>query len=411
MSSSLNSSDAHARSMLPKFKDCTFESDKNPQSFLVWIRLLSGIIRTLPGGLALERFLDNFLGRDLHVTSTRPAFLDRPELQVPELRASPSRSQATSRSADLPPDAQPEDKSNATENTADTVEPPDQNPQTYGDLSDASMQLDLMLFNILFTIVIGSYQGLIAGLTGAHARYTFGIIALWEHVAMGASNRRMKALSDMQELMYHGDAGKWKIDFLNRAREVFASNLTVEHFIMQCAFKSFEGKERQVQGLIVQDINSDDIKPGMNLDLYASKYSSFVATIDSGRSAGKLVQSATTPKHCTHCNKDGHTVDVCRKRIRQEKAAKAEQAQSDDATSADEEEEPCTYCNREGHTENECRIKQRAMKRAQKKSAKEQPRTSTSDSGSKKSTENKSPADDREAHMAELFKILSTRHD
>ena len=45
----------------PKFKDCSFDSDKNPGYFLVWIKLISGIVRNLPGGAELEAFLDCYL--------------------------------------------------------------------------------------------------------------------------------------------------------------------------------------------------------------------------------------------------------------------------------------------------------------------------------------------------------------
>ena len=56
-----------------------------------------------------------------------------------------------------------------------------------------------------------------------------------------------------------------------------------------CAFKSFEGKNSQVQSMIANHINDDGmIRPGMNFDLLASEYSSFIATMN----AGKLSVSA-----------------------------------------------------------------------------------------------------------------------
>ena len=34
----------------PKFKDCTFDSDKKPEYLRTWLRLLSGIVHNIPNG-------------------------------------------------------------------------------------------------------------------------------------------------------------------------------------------------------------------------------------------------------------------------------------------------------------------------------------------------------------------------
>ena len=65
----------------------------------------------------------------------------------------------------------------------------------------------------------------------------------------------------MQELQYHGDAGTWKLDFIERPAEVFQSEVTPEYRMMNCALKSSEGKNThaQVQSMIVEDINNKGI--------------------------------------------------------------------------------------------------------------------------------------------------------
>ena len=56
------------------------------------------------------------------------------------------------------------------------------------------------------------------------------------------------------------------------------------------AFKSFEGKTTQVQSMIAQDIdNADTVQPGMSFEPLASKYSSFLSTLNAGKS-GKVNQ-------------------------------------------------------------------------------------------------------------------------
>ena len=59
----------------PKFKDCTFDSDKKPEYLRTWLRLLSGIVRNIPHGKQIEHFLDCYLQHRLNEATTRPSFL------------------------------------------------------------------------------------------------------------------------------------------------------------------------------------------------------------------------------------------------------------------------------------------------------------------------------------------------
>ena len=47
-----------------------------------------------------------------------------------------------------------------------------------------------------------------------------------------------------------------------------------------CAFKTFEGKNTQIQRMIVEDINNKDaICPGMSVDKLANKCAEYLATL------------------------------------------------------------------------------------------------------------------------------------
>ena len=48
----------HYQKLQPKFKDCTFDSDKKPEYLRTWLRLLAGIVRNIPNGKPIENFLD-----------------------------------------------------------------------------------------------------------------------------------------------------------------------------------------------------------------------------------------------------------------------------------------------------------------------------------------------------------------
>ena len=279
----------------PKFKDCTFDSDKKPEYLRTWLRLLAGIVRNIPHGKQIENFLDYYLQRQLHEAATRPAFLSEVGLQL----------------------TAPTDSSNGVDPGEETEEvstdDPSLYPKAYYDLSPEAQALDKALFQTLFTIVQGSYLDLITDLNGENARYTFAIIAMWRHGELGSSTRRIVAMNKMQDLQYHGDAAKWKLDFIGRAREVYSSKLTIEHFIMHCAFKSFEGKNTQVQSMIASDINSDKVGPDMSLEHLAGNCSSFLSTLTAGKSSSKIHNQN---QHCGYCRKPGHHESECRKKAR-----------------------------------------------------------------------------------------------
>ena len=107
--------------------------------------------------------------------------------------------------------------------------------------------------------------------------------SLWKHAELGASNRRKAAMSAMQAVKFQGGAGQWKMQVMAASREIYASGVTIKHFMMGCLLSSFQGKSPQVQSssMMVNDINSDKVGPGMQLEELVSKYSTFIATMNS----------------------------------------------------------------------------------------------------------------------------------
>ena len=145
-------------------------------------------------------------------------------------------------------------------------------------------------------------------------------------------------MDGMSGLSYHGDPGKWKLDFLKSVREIYESRFTMEHWIMHSAFKSFDGKNQQVQGMIADDINNEQIVgSATNFDALSSRYSQFLATMGTSKHA----KAAITPtpgagkgKKCSRCNGTGHSGDQCKHK---------------DAT--------CEHCGLKGHLKKACRRK------------------------------------------------------
>ena len=135
-------------------------------------------------------------------------------------------------------------------------------------------------------MVNGEYYDLISGLEGTDARYTVAMYLFHTHAELSVSTRRLKALSAFMDWRYDGNPSKWKMDFLNFTREVIDSGTTINHLMLLFAFRSFEGKNTQVQSMIAQDIDHPDtVSEDMSFDTIASKYASFLSTLQAGKTS------------------------------------------------------------------------------------------------------------------------------
>jgi hypothetical protein len=349
-----------------------FESDKRAEYFLQWTQLIGGIVNNLPHGIPLEIFLDNYLARDRKMAATRPDFLNDEKLDLEEAAYDQGEAPAHLGASQVSTEEQSAETAAAHVREIDEqeqeleVQDPELNPNKYQDLSKESQELDKALFQSLLTIVQGSYADLLSDLRGDYGRYTFAMIAMWQHAQLGSSNRRLTAMTKMQDLQFHGDAGKWKIDFMNKAREVFASKVTIEHWVMQCAFKSFEGKNTQVQAMMVNDINSAEIVfEGMNMEKLATKYCTFVSTMAAGKSGGGKIHNAQQNLNitCYNCNKKGHLKKDCPDRLR-EKSGKGGKGGGKGGKGGDKDA-TCDHCGKKGHKKAQC-FKLRDEKKAAK---------------------------------------------
>ena len=231
----------------------------------MWLRLISGLVMSIANGVWLETFLDIFLGRHPFQSSTRPAFLNDPALALadsPQGNATfPSPMPRTSESGWNSP--LPFGDRATTQNRDGQTKTI--NPMQYRDLPEEAMALDEALFNTITTIAKGSYLSLCIDLTGGNARYTFASIAMYKHAALTASNRRMVVMTQ--------NVPRWPTSSTtgtqangnstlsdSRCRGVYASGATIEHFMMQAAFKSMSQLSHDiVQALMANDINTTGV--------------------------------------------------------------------------------------------------------------------------------------------------------
>ena len=94
---SFSTSSYNLAKLQPKFQDCQLKDNDSTDDVFAWIKVIGGIVNNINepttgnGGWELEKFLDNFLGREDTSSSLRPSFLKDSRLQPSEEQESQSR--------------------------------------------------------------------------------------------------------------------------------------------------------------------------------------------------------------------------------------------------------------------------------------------------------------------------------
>ena len=165
-------------------------------------------------GIFLERWLDIYLGRETERVHTRPGFLSDPDLMIqPAAQAeryfsSPDRDPEQSFEVETAETDEHAAAGDGQSLRASTISALDSITRKYSSLPQEAQDLDVILFNTLYTIVKGTMKDVIGDLHGPDARYTFAVCAMWQHMGYSASSRRLDAMSKINELSYHGDPGQ-----------------------------------------------------------------------------------------------------------------------------------------------------------------------------------------------------------
>ena len=124
-----------------EFKDFVADLGRDSKYLRTWVRLISGIIRNLVGGAALETFLDNHLDREKYTPCMRPSFLEHPDLDIGDMPPGLGSPASLASSGEIQGDQQPE-QGDEPENPFATS----QNLTKYSHLPEESVRLDMALF-------------------------------------------------------------------------------------------------------------------------------------------------------------------------------------------------------------------------------------------------------------------------
>ena len=76
----------------------------------------------------------------------------------------------------------------------------------------------------------------------------------------------------------------YQVEAMTTIRELFDSKASIMHYAISRVMKSFDGKSKQIQYKIAQDINSRNVDDNLNVFDLVQEYCSAMAAVGDGRS-------------------------------------------------------------------------------------------------------------------------------
>ena len=129
--------------------------------------------------------------------------------------------------------------------------------KSYRELPAESIKLDAELFPLLQQVVAGTKSTLLVHVN--RPSYVQGMLILYKHIEISASERMMEAFRRMDRIKFSGDVHDYQVECVSAVQEMYDSNCTIEGYIMSRIMKSFKGTAKTVQMEIARDLNSNRI--------------------------------------------------------------------------------------------------------------------------------------------------------
>ena len=302
----------------------TWDSDKDPNGFANWSSNVASIVKSTKHGLDLQRFLDRKLGRDVISSAIVPSFLmldadfapleakpkdapkDESKLETP--RKDPKAKKALdpvkspfSGMSGAAPSAQRIDMSSGKAKTSDSDA-----STSYFALAQEARDLDALMYNVLKIHIKGSKKDLLDSVK--FESYVQAIMILEKHVEISQSNRKTKALSDLEALDFKGDVQTWQIDVIKRIKELIESRVTLMDFALLAVMKSLNGKSKTIQYKIAEKINNNEIESVEKVFDLIQEVACAMASVGDGQ---RQKQSNTNQiklqgENCSRCGRNNH---------------------------------------------------------------------------------------------------------
>ena len=330
---------------LDKFKitALTWDSDKDPSGFYIWMENMSSLVRATAHGAPLEQMLDVKLRRPMVQAASIPSFILNDPDFAPINTTEPAAQPDDEEDEDLPDDASVSNFSLGSSGLR------------YSELSEDTRALDALLYNVLKINVKGSRNSLIPCVT--FPSYVHAMCVLSKHMDISKTDRILRAIGAWDKLLFKGNVASYQTEVMSLKRELDASGANITHFMMGKIMRSFDGKSKTVQFKIAEDLNTRQIDETLNVYDLVQTYCADLASVGDGNSA----KVGNVNIVCHECGESGHKRPDCPKL----KAAKAkEKKKSDDkakaraakakADKAKTEAIICHHCKEPGHKRPEC---------------------------------------------------------
>ena len=141
------------------------------------------------------------------------------------------------------------------------------------DLPPAVVELNYYLFNILLSLITGPKAVEIANFPSAHRCYTSVMVFLYEEDNVSITSRKWSSYKALLEMEYNGDPLSWSSTVIERVRDLYTSEFSIQDIVMFNLQRMFAGKNSDISLMITQDIQDlSKWKPGNILDSGAGRH-------------------------------------------------------------------------------------------------------------------------------------------
>lgn len=342
-----------------KITALTWDSDKDPSGFFLWMENMSALVRATEHGAPLEIMLDEKLRRATVTPASVPGFiLDDPDFAItyqPQPTAPMANSSVSEKSVGPLPPPMPSPHSASLAASLHSSFSLGAASTAYADLPDQTRALDALLYNVLKINIKGARNSLIACVT--FPSYVQAMCVLSKHMDISKTDRIMRALDAWDKLQYKGNVAAYQTEVMALKRELDASGANITHFIMGKVMRSFDGKSKSIQFKIAEDMNTHPIDESLNVYDLVQTYCADLASVGDGNTA-KVGNVNVT---CHGCGKAGHKRPDCPDKNKS--TGKGGKAQGSDKKGGKGEKGKfksakkdivCHHCGKQGHIRPEC---------------------------------------------------------
>ena len=202
-----------------KLQANVWDSDKNAAGFASWSARFETLTSSLAHGVPLKQFLDCALERESTQERMTPSWLLSDMFADPEDLKIEAEARAALKEKDAESDAMSASTVAQSSVRGTTAIPTAYPFKTYAELPEESRKLDSELYPLLQQVVTGSKATLLTHVP--RPSYVLGMLVLYKHIDISASDRMMNAFNRMDKVKFSGDVHEYQIECVSAVQEMY----------------------------------------------------------------------------------------------------------------------------------------------------------------------------------------------